>query len=358
VAYAVIEKSGCGIHKGRTKLRIDCFMNPDDPHFDKHYVYVPVFPEGGYPGKVNELGQPKDQKDYDAWVESLPHIWQNNPFHSHFIYPDKEVADNYIKEQIERTLDYFHTFHTYCWDTGQQFCGKDKDGKIVGLWERVPFVKGSIRDIFVAGDTKDLTVNQLKVADILTRLPDFQIGKTSIIPPPLNIGDKGTIDVGIATFSATGWANRYVTVNKGNPSNADGEIDTALLYCANEITVCWVGTFSASGNTLTCRDSEDTGTVASGSEQTKTGLHIDILTDDYIGAWWQTGNPGMCHRSGGEDLWYKLDVEPPTYIIADASTAFTVYSGYELALYGTGTEAGAGLSIPIAMHHYMQMANN
>jgi len=30
--YTVLEKSGCGIHKGRVKLRIDLFMNPDDPH--------------------------------------------------------------------------------------------------------------------------------------------------------------------------------------------------------------------------------------------------------------------------------------------------------------------------------------
>ena len=226
--FAVINRSGCGIHKNRAKLRLDLYLNPNDPHFDKHYIRVPVIPEGGYPGEVEADGSPTNQKDHEAWLKSLPHVWQNTPFHSHFIYPDKDASDASIKAEIGKCLNYFYAFHQYCWDTGQQFCGKDKDGNVVGLWEKVPKIKGSVRDVFMKGNPKDLSACQSKVTDILSRVQEFQISVSKVSPQDLNIGEKGTIDVGSPAIDRDYHFILYVPdlaytrIEGANPSNASG----------------------------------------------------------------------------------------------------------------------------------------
>jgi len=326
--YAKVEPSGCGIVKDVVKLRIDLFLNEADPHYAT--VYVPVIPEGGYPGKVDTEGTPLDQKDYDAWLEFLPHIWRNNPFHHHFIYPDKDATDADIKAQIDRTLTYFYTFHQQMWDT---------DKKFIDEWKKVPKVKGSIRDIFVKGDPKDKVFNEQKVADVLSRVQEFQIGKTSIIPPPLNIGEKGTIDVGSA---ATGrddyWSAGYTVVAKENSANADGAIDTVEIYptinCVNtEVASFYV----VSGNNLSTRDSEAIGTVTAGAPDPDvfTGLDMDVITGDYIGIYFASGAIDLDWSGAG--LWYTN-----TDSIPCSNQGFSSLGDSSISLYGTGTESGGG----------------
>jgi len=103
--YCKIEPSGCGIHKDRVKLRLDFFLNPNDPNYDKAHAFVvdETCPEflAGYQGKLDAEGNP-DPVVYDKWRDGLPHVWRDNPFHHHFIYPDKEATDNQIKEQMEQ----------------------------------------------------------------------------------------------------------------------------------------------------------------------------------------------------------------------------------------------------------------
>jgi len=344
--YAKIESSGCGIVKDVTKLRIDCFLNETDPYYERHYVYVPDPKDpkyiAGYPGLVDAEGMPLNQKDYDAWLESLTHIWQNNPFHSHKIWlPDAGATDNYIKEQIERTLNYFYTFHQEMWDTGKKF---------IDEWKKVPKVKGSIRDIFVKGDPKDSLANQTKVANILSRQADFWIGKTSIIPPPLDIGEKGTIDVGTIPddFNTAIDILAYTTVEAANPALADGEIDTVLIWmhAVGAGTDVYVGTFSASGDDLTCYDSESIGQLEAGENSPITGLHINILTDHYIGLHVKSGSGETKvegNNSGGSGIWYK----PGDYIDPTDTVTFSFLANFKQALYGTGTESGGGEDYPI-----------
>jgi len=340
VAFAIIEPSGCGIVKDVAKLRVDCFLNEDDPHFDKCYVYVPVIPPEGYQGKVDKEGNPKNQADYDAWIESLPHIWQNNPFHSHKIWlPDAGASDNYINEQIERTLNYFYQFHQQSWDTGVPF---------IENWKKVPKVKGSIRDVFVKGDPKDHVFNEQKVADVLSRVQEFQISGR-VPPTDLNIGEKGTIDVGIIPFNGNSYANLLPTTYVGavNPANADGTIDTVQIwmYLVSSPIDVWIGAFSADGapgasRTLTCRDSESIGDIPSGEQSPYTGLSIDIVTNDYFGTHCKSGSLARLERNtaGGSGNWYYTG----DYIDASDSQAFGWSDNYELSLYGTGTESGGG----------------
>jgi len=327
--YAVIEPSGCGIVKDVAKLRVDLFLNETDPHYDKHYVFVPVIPEGGYPGAVDAEGTPKNQADYDAWLESLPHIWQNNPFHSHKIWlPDAGASDNYINEQIERTLNYFYAFHQHCWDTSVPF---------IENWKKVPKVKGSIRDVFVRGDPNDSLANQQKIADITNRINEFQISASRVPPTDLNIGEKGTIDVGETTNLSYDWSG-YTLVDKANPANADGTIDTVLVYPNVTVTNVELATFYVvSGNNLTSRDNETyIGEIASGGERTLTGLSIDILTTDYIGLWHDSGKfYGVMSGAGG--LWYAAGDKIPS-----DNQAFSSLATASVYLYGTGTESGGG----------------
>jgi len=339
--YAKIESSGCGIVKDVTKLRIDCFLNPDDPNYDRCYVNVPVIPPEGYQGKVDKEGTPKDQKDYDAWIKSLPHVWRNNPFHSHMIWLPKEPTDNFIKEQIERTLTYFYNFHQHVWDTGQQFCGKDKDGKIVGLWERVPKVKGSIRDVFVKGDPKDYSINEARVQDIVSRVLEFQISGR-VPPTDLNIGEKGTIDVGVTPddFNIYFAAN-YTAFHEDNPANADGTIDTVQYWFdANKENVHGVIVgffFNVSGTTYECRSSESIGDVAKGSLQQTTGLELSVSTNDFIGWYSTAGRLETSSNLGGIAYNYTSGEHI-------GATDQAVYSHRRterlFALYGTGTESG------------------
>uniref|UniRef100_A0A6M3XSQ7 Uncharacterized protein n=1 Tax=viral metagenome TaxID=1070528 RepID=A0A6M3XSQ7_9ZZZZ len=88
--------------EGIMRLRVDTFREPGEHGYEEHYVQVPLYPEPavpysyyGYPGKLEEIesafeGEPPklvpvDQADYNAWVESLPKVWQNNPCLCQFI---------------------------------------------------------------------------------------------------------------------------------------------------------------------------------------------------------------------------------------------------------------------------------
>jgi hypothetical protein len=336
MAYAVIEKSGSGVAKNVAKLRIDCFLNPDDPNYDKCYVNVPVIPPEGYPGKVDKEGTPKDPKDYDAWLESLPHIWINAPFHHNKIWLlDAGVSDNWINEQIERTLTYFYNFHQYCW-------GGDKT--FIDEWKKVPKVKGSIRDIFVKGDPKDSLANQQKIADITNRINEFQIGVSRVPPTDLNIGDKGTITVGTLPVNRASSLTGSTIIEGSNPANADGIIDTAQVYPESTISDFEVATFYlVSGTNFSSRDYEAIGTVTAGEPDPDvfTGLSLDILTGDYIGCYVPSGTIEK-DNSGGTCYWYRSgDYIPATndfFVLADTRI---------ISLYGTGTESGGGTNYPI-----------
>lgn len=71
--------------EGVLRIRINTYREPEEVGYEEHHVQVPVIPEGGYPGKVDKEGNPEDPDAYNAWLESLPKVWQNNPCLNQFI---------------------------------------------------------------------------------------------------------------------------------------------------------------------------------------------------------------------------------------------------------------------------------
>ena len=92
-----IEPTGCCERKGMCQIRLCFYLEPGDARYNEHHVYVPVFPENGYPGDVNDIGMPKSEKAHKEWHDALPHVWQTNPFHNHFIYVDPDVTDTELE---------------------------------------------------------------------------------------------------------------------------------------------------------------------------------------------------------------------------------------------------------------------
>jgi len=133
------------------------------------------------------------------------------------------------------------------------------------------------------------------------------------------------------------YLHTYTQVCKVVAANAAGKITSVEIWLAwSDPNDVWAGTFSASGNVLTCRDSESCGSIAFGSKQTISGLDISVETGDYLGAFAKTAAANIEKDTfGGTGVWsYEGEVIDPT----DSQT-FTLDSGWEISLYGTGTEA-------------------
>jgi len=104
-----IEPSGCCEHKGMVQVRFCFYLEPGDARYSEHHVNLPIFPESGYPGKKDEHGMPKSQTAYRKWRDGLPHVWQTNPFHNHFIYVDPETTDEEIASIGDELLPVFYS---------------------------------------------------------------------------------------------------------------------------------------------------------------------------------------------------------------------------------------------------------
>jgi hypothetical protein len=94
--YVVVEPSGTCENNGMVQIRLAMYLYPSDYGYEKQHVQVPVVPAGGYTGKVDSIGQPIDINDYNKWIASLPKVWQDNPFHNHFIYVEPTMTDEQI----------------------------------------------------------------------------------------------------------------------------------------------------------------------------------------------------------------------------------------------------------------------
>lgn len=154
----------------------------------------------------------------------------------------------------------------------------------------------------------------------------------------------GTVAIDRPTFQ-TAWSsgNPRTKVAGSNPANAAGTIDTIELWF-NTVTGTndvWGGTFSASGNILTCRDSESLGAVSSGSKQTFTGLDIDVETGDYLGMCPKTSDGTMyIDATDGASNHWNVTGE---FIDPSDSQTYSLFS-HDLSLYGTGATIGLEVS--------------
>lgn len=105
MGYFKINKTGCSEHKGLCEVRYDLYLSRTDEGNEEHYVTVPVFPDEGYPGDKNTMGEPLCIDDYKKWVASLPTETRNNPFCCHFCQFDPNVTDEEILFVGELALD-------------------------------------------------------------------------------------------------------------------------------------------------------------------------------------------------------------------------------------------------------------
>lgn len=97
---------------GMINIDAQLFLEKGDDGYDKyiaeHYVQVPVIPEGGYQGKVDEEGLPVDKEDYQKWLDSLEKVWQLNPFCTHSIQFEHDVTEEEILWCFEFALGITH----------------------------------------------------------------------------------------------------------------------------------------------------------------------------------------------------------------------------------------------------------
>lgn len=151
-----------------------------------------------------------------------------------------------------------------------------------------------------------------------------------------------TIDIGEAAINRANSApfTSYTYINKENPANNSGIIDTVEIYAETLATLydCVVGTFyTTNGNTLKCRDSVLIGMVEAGAKRTFSGLSLAVETGDYIGCYYTEGNIEM-DTSGYAGLWYVSG----EYIDPGDETTYALLAGYVISLYGTGEEVIVG----------------
>ena len=90
--FVRVEPSGCCERKGLVQIRFSMYLDEGDYGYAIHHVQVPERPL-----TEEELADPKLAK-------KVPKVWQNNPFHNHFIYVEPETTDEEIMEMGEKFL--------------------------------------------------------------------------------------------------------------------------------------------------------------------------------------------------------------------------------------------------------------
>ena len=311
--------TGTHVHKDFLKVRLDFDPDITDKTYQLHHVYMPVYPKEGYTGKVDEFGTPIDQKAYDTWVESLPHIWQLNPCLCAFFTIDEMLSKDDLMGFMEQRLtpDVVKTIDD-----------------VLVLPDSAHYISPLMRDrskltnkVVLTRDYEDLiqSVN-LRFKDLTPQLDRLDTG--------LDIQPQ-TIDIGAAAIDrGSDLAGSYTMVAAENPANASGTIDTVEVWLNAQCTSFDVAMFEqVSANTFTTRDTENEGTVAAGSKQTLI-TDLTVVTGDFIG-WYGNGTGSIERDLVGTGYW----VEVADYIPC-TNQVITFYATRTISLYGTGTEAG------------------
>ena len=327
-AYGQVEKSGCVVRKGNCQIRLDFYLEPDDPRYNDKYLHLvdTTSPEwlAGYKGKVDEFGIPIDQEDYDTWFESLPRVWVNTPFHSHFIYLPPTFTNKDIEDAISYHLPNFYLAFQDRWDEVQ---GGMRHG-----WA----TETRIRPIdYSKSDTPaefDARVAECQSAiDSLTEFsykPEGTIEGETFPATEINIG-PGAID------RATTFTQGFTLIDNANPANDTGTIDAFEIWAQSTMSgTNKVGTFYGSGTSYTNRDGQTIGSVTAGSKQTFTLLDIDVTTGDLAGIYYSVGAIEEA-GTGGADMYYKAGDQ-----FGAGAQTYGQAVGDVISLYGTGETAG------------------
>jgi hypothetical protein len=333
------EPSGTQIdNDGWLKIRLDFYPSPDDLSYVQNHIQVPIIPTGGYPGAVDGDGNPIDQNAYDAWLASLPTEWVTNPTLCHFLVvnPDITVAE---LDVLVKSL-----FPSNVTATIDNAMIQANSAHLISPYMRDKSVTTTVKAPIPDPGSKEIPL----VDAVNARLSGYGlIGGVSsmsgepIQPKSIDVGAAATNRLSAQDFVYSG--TKYTQVTKDNPSNATGTLDTCEIWLSlvtGGTYTCdiWFGTFSVSGTTLTCRDSDSLGNVSTGSKQTFTGKSIDVVTDDLLGVSDKGGAisvQGRGDSTGGAGKW-RITSEK---IDPGDSGTFTSADGYIISIYATGTEA-------------------
>jgi len=335
-AYVEIEPSGCQENHGNVEVRYAFYLKPGAARYDEQHVYVIDETSSeflkGYPGKVDEQSSPVNQTQYDKWIEKLPRIWKNNPFHNHFVNFDVNVTN----EEIIAAGNYHLANFYEAWRLNKT---------IRSGWDvrtRAPPVKYD--------ETDDISAYEIRKTQCEQRVDEI---KSLSITTVLGLGEGKTfpataIDVGSAaidrdtTFGSPG----YTLINWNNLANETGSLDTFELwfeYSGGNPTGVKVGTFYFVTPNFVSRDVETIGNVTAGSKQTFSGLSCDVTSDgingDAVGLYWATTGKLEHDTSGYDGCYYKSGDQFGT-----GAQSYTNLGGDAASIYATGDTCAEDIS--------------
>lgn len=338
--------SGTHVEDDILKVRLDFYPAEGCKTYQQQHISVPVFPNPndpfeGYKGEVitdpDGTKYPSDPAQYNAWVDSLPHIWRLNPAICVFVAVDENITKALLTQFIQGiyTADVLATL----------------DDALVQP-DSAHLVSPYMRNKTQLSTTKTTTFDDALRDEINQRLSGLVIegqgGGT------IQLIQRGSIDVGVAATDRASYIELYLAPTSytrwavANPANADGTITTVEIFLDYEsgVTATWAGTgYITSGTTIQTRDSELLGDVPADSKQTIAGLTISVVTGDYIGA---------CGKAAGSYSYIEIDTsggngyyhKNQELIDPGDSGIYTLAPTSTMSLYGTGTESVGETFIP------------
>jgi len=333
MAYARIEPSGCCERYGLIQTRFDIFLNEGDKRYNdlRFYQIDQTSKEylKGYQGLVDLEGNPLDSEQYQAWRSSLPRMWlPNRQINAHFLYFEPTVSQDDILKGIEHHIPNFYRAWIDEWDL---YKGGMRHGWDVACRKR-PRRYNKIMS---------LQEYQSRKLECLSKVDLIKTSNLSVLSKSIGeIFPATEIDIGLAAEDRGAYlTNGNTLIDKTNPANDTGSIDTWEIYAFNtNMGGTKAGTASGSGTSYTPRDYADIGTVETGAKRTFTGLDVDVETGDFSAIYYSSGYiesdtsgyGGVYYRSGDQ-----FGAGAQTYTLNDSDRG--------LSLYGTGeTAAPAG----------------
>ncbi|MCJ7669573.1 MAG: polymer-forming cytoskeletal protein [Dehalococcoidia bacterium] len=285
MAYAVIEKSGCIERKGNVRLRLDFFLEPDDPRYKDTLIQ----------GKAT-------------------------PFHSHFIYLAPDFTDEDVKAEIDFHLPNFYKAFQDKWD------------KVNGGMRHGWATERRITPSDYSLNTKRVIQCQDRVQK-LTLLSHKSEGEGKEYPATV-------IDIGPgATDRGSTGAAGSTYFDLANTANATGELDTFEVWAAtdmsgtNKVGTVFFAYIDYGIYYYNTRDYETIGTITSGAKRTFTGLSIHVHTGEYAAIYFSAGTIEL-GTSGGSGVLYKAGDQ-----FGAGDQVYTTLANYVISVYGTGFTA-------------------
>ena len=156
----------------------------------------------------------------------------------------------------------------------------------------------------------------------------------TLISSKSNAQSEIYIDIGTPAIDRSGVsATGYTYIIQENPANSSGIITSIEMYAYTDMVDVEIATFyNIEGNIFSTRDTENIGTVVSGSKQTFDDLNLSVQEGDYIGFYTVLGSLEMTHVTGSFIIWMKIgDYIPCNSFMFDNSL-----QGNILSLYGFG----------------------